>query len=424
MIRETRVQGKGAATAIVTALAALASHPEVDVVVLARGGGSFEDLLPFSDEAVVRAVAACRVPVVSAVGHEQDTPLCDLAADVRAATPTAAGALVVPDLVELAAALSATRRRLGLAVRAQLERDRSRLVRQGERLRAAPRLLLERRRAALDHSGARLQALSPLATLNRGYAIVRAGGDALRNAAAGRATGDHVDIQLAAGALARRSTRCARERARELRGAPARTRRDRRRASSAATCPSTTRSRSSAVAKSSTRSASRVLREPSFRSRSSLHPIPARDTRRSGWCMNRPMSKPTPALLRNVRLFSDLDERDLESLAEEFNERRFSAGDKIALEGEGGLMFFVVESGELSVEVHGEPVSTMGPGAAFGEIALIDRRPRTATVTAATDVTAYGLPVFVFRPFVEARPQVAWKMLEAMADRLAVAEAR
>jgi CRP-like cAMP-binding protein len=140
--------------------------------------------------------------------------------------------------------------------------------------------------------------------------------------------------------------------------------------------------------------------------------------------MNRPMSKPSTALLRNVRLFSDLDERDLESLAEEFNERSFSAGQKIALEGEGGLMFFVVESGELSVEVHGESVSTMGPGSSFGEIALIDRRPRTATVTAATDVTAYGLPVFVFRPFVEARPQVAWKMLESMADRLAVAESR
>jgi CRP-like cAMP-binding protein len=136
------------------------------------------------------------------------------------------------------------------------------------------------------------------------------------------------------------------------------------------------------------------------------------------------MSKPSTALLRNVRLFSDLDERDLESLADEFNERSFSAGQKVALEGEGGLMFFVVESGELSVEVHGESVSTMGPGSSFGEIALIDRRPRTATVTAATDVTAYGLPVFVFRPFVEARPQVAWKMLEAMADRLAVAESR
>ena len=136
------------------------------------------------------------------------------------------------------------------------------------------------------------------------------------------------------------------------------------------------------------------------------------------------MAKPSTALLRNVRLFSDLDERDLESLADEFNERSFSAGQKVALEGEGGLMFFVVEDGELSVDVHGESVSTIGPGSAFGEIALIDRRPRTATVTAVTDVTAYGLPVFVFRPFVEARPQVAWKLLEAMADRLAIAESR
>ena len=136
------------------------------------------------------------------------------------------------------------------------------------------------------------------------------------------------------------------------------------------------------------------------------------------------MSKPTPDLLRNVRLFSDLDAKDLESLADEFNERRFSAGDKIALEGEGGLMFFVVESGEASVEVQGEEVATLGPGAAFGEIALIDRRPRTATVTAISDLKAYGLPVFIFRPFVEARPLVAWKMLEAMADRLATAESR
>jgi exodeoxyribonuclease VII large subunit len=200
VVREARVQGKGAAAAIVSALEGLAGHQEVDVVVLARGGGSFEDLLPFSDEVVVRAVAACRVPVVSAVGHEQDTPLCDLAADARAATPTAAGALVVPDLSELESALDGARRRLGLAVRAQLERDRGRLTRQGERLRGAPRLVLERRRAALDRSGARLQTLSPLATLSRGYAIVRAGGDALRSAADAQ-TGDHLDIQLAAGSL-------------------------------------------------------------------------------------------------------------------------------------------------------------------------------------------------------------------------------
>jgi CRP-like cAMP-binding protein len=86
-------------------------------------------------------------------------------------------------------------------------------------------------------------------------------------------------------------------------------------------------------------------------------------------------------------------------------------------------MFFVVESGEASVEVQGEEVATLGPGAAFGEIALIDRRPRTATVTAISDLKTYGLPVFVFRPFVEARPELAWKLLESLADRLAVAEA-
>ena len=200
VVCETRVQGKGAPAAIVSALGALDAHPEVDVVVLSRGGGSFEDLLPFSDEAVVRAVAAAGVPVVSAVGHEQDTPLCDLAADVRAATPTAAAALVVPSVVELESALAATRRRLDVSVRAHLERSRGRLGRQGDRLRAAPRLLLERRRAAVDHSGARLQALSPLGTLARGYAIVRAGREALRDARAVRA-GDPLDVQLANGSL-------------------------------------------------------------------------------------------------------------------------------------------------------------------------------------------------------------------------------
>ena len=200
VVCEARVQGKGAPEAIVAALRALVSHPEVDVVVLARGGGSFEDLLPFSDERVVRAVTAAPVPVVSAVGHEQDMPLCDLAADARAATPTAAGALVVPDLAELGATLDAAHRRLALAVRGLLERDRSRLDRLEERLHAAPRLLLERRRATLDHTGARLQALSPLATLARGYAIVRAGGSALRDAAAAT-PGDRLEIELAVGGL-------------------------------------------------------------------------------------------------------------------------------------------------------------------------------------------------------------------------------
>ena len=203
VVCEARVQGKGAEQAIVAGLGALSAHPEVDVVVLARGGGSFEDLLPFSAEAVVRAVAAAPVPVVSAVGHEQDTPLCDLAADARAATPTGAGALVVPDEQELRAALEATHRRLGHAARSLLERDAQRLGRLGERLHRSPRLLLERRRAALDHAGARLQALSPLATLARGYAIVRSGGEALREAAA-VAPGDRLDVELASGGLGAR----------------------------------------------------------------------------------------------------------------------------------------------------------------------------------------------------------------------------
>jgi CRP-like cAMP-binding protein len=136
------------------------------------------------------------------------------------------------------------------------------------------------------------------------------------------------------------------------------------------------------------------------------------------------MAKPTPDLLRNVPLFSALDDSELESLADEFNERRFGPGDSIALEGEGGLMFFVVESGEASVEVQGEEVGKLGAGDYFGEIALIDRRPRTATVKAVSDLRTFGLPVFVFRPFVESRPQVAWKLLEAMADRLEAAESR
>lgn len=204
VVAETRVQGRGAAERIVAALAALAAHPLVDVVVLARGGGSFEDLLPFSDERVVRAVADCPVPLVSAVGHEQDTPLCDLAADVRASTPTAAARLVVPALDELQASLERSRVGLERSVRRLLAGDAERLGRIGERLRTAPRLLLERRRFALDRTGARLQALSPRATLARGYAIVRLEGEALRDAAAVTA-GTLVDVELRSGGFAARA---------------------------------------------------------------------------------------------------------------------------------------------------------------------------------------------------------------------------
>jgi len=201
VLAETRVQGAGAPGAIVSSLTALAAHPHVDVVVVTRGGGSFEDLLPFSDERVVRAFAACPVPIVSAVGHEHDTPLCDLAADARASTPTAAARLVVPDLDALLAELARSRERVGAALQRLVERDRQRVVRTGERLRAAPRVLLERRRAELAVTGGRLRALSPQATLDRGYAVVRLRGTVLRDASSS-AAGDPLEIALARGSLA------------------------------------------------------------------------------------------------------------------------------------------------------------------------------------------------------------------------------
>ena len=202
LVAETYVQGPRAAGAVVEALGALCREG-VDVIVVARGGGSFEDLLPFSDERVVRAIADSPVPVVSAVGHEQDTPLCDLAADVRASTPSVAGRLLVPDLVQLLERLDRSRAGLERGTRRSLERERRRLDGMHERLGRAPRLLLERRRAKLEQSAGRLRALSPKGTLERGYAIVRAGDEIVR---AGNAVepGDRVEVELAEGGFGAR----------------------------------------------------------------------------------------------------------------------------------------------------------------------------------------------------------------------------
>jgi exodeoxyribonuclease VII large subunit len=204
VVAETYVQGPRAAAAIVDALRALAAHPDVDVIVVARGGGSFEDLLPFSDERLVRAIASSPVPVVSAVGHEQDTPLCDLAADVRASTPTAAGRLVVPDLGELLERLDRNRGRLARAAQRTLGRERDRLALVHERLGRAPSLAVERKRAALAQSAARLRALSPKATLSRGYAIVRTDTGIVRSPAAVR-PGQSLRVEVAEGEFGARA---------------------------------------------------------------------------------------------------------------------------------------------------------------------------------------------------------------------------
>ncbi|HXY80778.1 MAG TPA: exodeoxyribonuclease VII large subunit, partial [Gaiellaceae bacterium] len=163
VVAETYVQGPRAPLEIVAALQALCEEAGIDVIVLTRGGGSFEDLLPFSDERLVRAVAASPVPVVSAVGHEQDTPLCDLAADLRASTPTAAGKLVVPELSAVVSSLDRARASLARTVRLALARDAQALGHMRDRLRAAPRLAVERESRRVEQARDRLRRAPALA---------------------------------------------------------------------------------------------------------------------------------------------------------------------------------------------------------------------------------------------------------------------
>ncbi len=193
---EVAVQGPYAVAEITEALQRLDADPSVDVIIIARGGGSIEDLLPFSDETLVRAVAACATPVVSAIGHEQDVPLLDHVADVRAATPTDAAKRVVPDVSEQIAIISGLRDRARRCVAGRLDREKSWLdgirsrpalanpVREVERRaqqvdelasrsRRCLSAMLARANDDISHTRARLLALSPAATLRRGYAIVQ-----------------------------------------------------------------------------------------------------------------------------------------------------------------------------------------------------------------------------------------------------------
>jgi CRP-like cAMP-binding protein len=122
-------------------------------------------------------------------------------------------------------------------------------------------------------------------------------------------------------------------------------------------------------------------------------------------------------LLRRVPLFNGLDDKHLKRLGESFSERQFSAGQELVTEGSGGVGFFVIETGKARVSVEGEDRRELGPGAYFGEIALIDGGLRSATVTAVTDGKMYGMTSWQFRPLVEDNASIAWPLLQAMAKR-------
>lgn len=224
------VQGPTAARSVIDGLRILDSDPKVAVIVIARGGGSVEDLLPFSDEGLCRAVAACPTPVVSAIGHESDTSLIDYAADVRASTPTDAGLRVVPDLAAEQAGLARLRRASYTNVARRIAHDLQWLagIRSHPAL-ADPESLLDGRwqgivalrtraqrqlanqlahgQADLDHTRARIIALSPAATLSRGYAVVTTEqGDVVREPAA-VTDGQRLHIRLTGGALSAHAER-------------------------------------------------------------------------------------------------------------------------------------------------------------------------------------------------------------------------
>ena len=136
------------------------------------------------------------------------------------------------------------------------------------------------------------------------------------------------------------------------------------------------------------------------------------------------MPAPSRDLIRGVPLFAETNETFLDRLAEEFNQRTYAPGELIAEEGERGRTFFVIESGEATVLVHGNEVRRLGPGDSFGEMALIDKSARSATVRADTEVRGYQMPVFSFRPIVDSHPEMTWALLEGLAQLVRDAESR
>ncbi|MEQ1690571.1 MAG: exodeoxyribonuclease VII large subunit [Gemmatimonas sp.] len=168
-----KVQGDGAPESLVAAIKRVGRWGGADLLIIGRGGGAREDLWAFNDERVARALAACPVPTVSAVGHEVDITICDLVADARAATPSAAAEMAVPSRREVLARVDALSKRLAAAARRREDRAVSSLAQVQKRLSVAAGRLVERRRARVETLAGRLQALSPLSTLARGFAVAR-----------------------------------------------------------------------------------------------------------------------------------------------------------------------------------------------------------------------------------------------------------
>jgi exodeoxyribonuclease VII large subunit len=201
VIREVAVQGSTAVPAIVEALEDLNGHPDVEVIVIARGGGSVEDLLPFSNERLIRAVVASRVPVVTAIGHEQDVPLVDLVADLRASTPTDAAKRIVPDVTEEWERITQQRQRARRVVERRLTADASEVTRAVARARRSVQRRIDHGGVDLGHLHARLAALSPASTLERGYAVLQTRAGAVVRDPATLTSGESLDARVAHGAF-------------------------------------------------------------------------------------------------------------------------------------------------------------------------------------------------------------------------------
>jgi exodeoxyribonuclease VII large subunit len=199
------VQGENAPDELCAALDRLARWGDADVAIVGRGGGGKDDLRAFNEERVARALAALPMPVISAVGHEIDTTICDLVADLRAATPSAAAEAAVPLHTDVLAEIAALRRALGEAVEQQIEGARDRALALRERAADAMTRSIERHRARTATLGGRLDALSPLATLSRGFAVALGPDGKLRGRAARFAPGDPFDLVLSDGRVAARA---------------------------------------------------------------------------------------------------------------------------------------------------------------------------------------------------------------------------